>query len=226
MIVSNQYFPYDVVYQPKLRRFLRGARVSQDHFDAGKINVELVTRHTDRVVVHLRDPRQALLSYVHYLCTDWFRGNEKEALLLIYPRLPDGFFDMLLAERIDWGIAQWLPLLVEWAEGWLRIDETGTLKVKFTRYEDLIADEKAFVGELLDFFEIPRERFRPTEIALTEEMHFRKGQADEWVSVFSEAQKLKAAALIPPRLAERFGWTPEAEPVERPRLKQAQGQGR
>lgn len=223
MIVSNQYFPYDVIYQPKLRRFLRGGRVSQDHFDAGKINVELVARHTERIVVHLRDPRQALLSHVHYLCTERFRKNEKETLLFIYPRLPDGFFDLPLDQRIDWGIARWMPLLIEWVEGWLRVAAAGPLAVKFTRFEDLIADEKAFVGEVLDFFAIPRERFRSTEIALTEQLHFRKGEADEWISVFSEAQKLKAAALIPPPMAERFGWTREAEPVERPRLKKAQG---
>ena len=226
MIVSNQYFPYDVIYQPKLRRFVRGGRVSQDHFDAGKINVELIARHAERIVVHLRDPRQALLSHVHYLCSDRFRENEKETLLFIYPQLPDGFFDMVLDRRIDWGIAQWMPLLVEWVEGWLRVSEAGPLTVKFTRFEDLIANEQAFVGEVLDFFEIPRQRFGATEIALTQELHFRKGEADEWASVFSEAQKRRAAALIPPRLAERFGWTLEMEPAERPRRKQAQGQGR
>ena len=226
VIISNQYFPYDVVYQPKLRQFMRGGRVSQDHFDAREINVELIARHTDRIVVHLRDPRQALLSYVHYLCTDWFRGNEKEALLLIYPQLPDGFFDMPLAKRIDWGIAQWLPLLVEWVEGWIGVAKAGTLAVKFTRFEDLIANEQSFVGEVMDFFEIPRRRFNATEIPLTEELHFRKGEADEWVSVFTEAQKRRAAASIPPLLAERFGWVLETEPAERPRRMQAQGRGR
>lgn len=214
MIISNQYFPYDVIYQPKLRQFVEGGCVSQDHFDAREINVELIARHADRIVVHLRDPRQALLSYVHYLCTDWFRGNEKEALLLIYPKLPDGFFEMPLERRIDWGIAQWLPLLIEWVEGWLRVAEKDVLAVKFTRFEDLVANERGFVEELTDFFEIPRQRFNLTEIPLTEELHFRMGKTDEWVSVFSAAQKQRAAAAIPPALAERFDWVMETEQAD------------
>lgn len=207
MILSNQYFPYDTIYQPKLRRLVLGNRVSQDHFGASEFNVELISRLTDRIIVHLRDPRQALLSYVHYLDDERFREKEDETLLFIYPRLPDDFYELPLARRIDWGIENWLPLLIEWVRGWVDASQSGRLNVKFTRFEDFVADEGAFVDSVLEFFAIPKESFRTQEIERTTEVHFRKGETDEWQTIFTRKQKKAADRLIPADLADRFEWS-------------------
>ena len=206
-IVSHQYFPDDVIRQPELRMLSMGNCISQDHFGPSKINLTHIGRHVDRMIVHLRDPRQALLSYVHYLDTERFRQKEEETLLFIYPPLPDDFYRRDLASRIDWAIANWLPFLVQWVEGWVAVaDWSGRPRIKFTRYEDLVTDRDKFVSDVLDFFEIPNELLTPLDIAPDPVIHFRKGEIDEWVRVFSSAQLAAANALIPTALASRFGW--------------------
>ncbi len=207
-IVSHQYFPYDVIRQPELRVLAKGSMVSQDHFGASKINLVHIAKHVDRMVVHIRDPRQALLSYVHFLGTPHFRRTEEETLLFIYPPMPDDFYRRDLEARIDWAIENWLPLLVEWTGEWVAAAEAlHRPLIKFTRYEDLVADPEQFVRDLLLFFGIPIERYVPSRIEHDEDIHFRKGELAEWRTTFTPKQALSATAKIPPALAKRFEWS-------------------
>src|SRR5262245_25756036 len=194
-IVSHQYFPYDVIRQPELRAFVHGNAVSQDHFGASKINLVHIARHVDRMIVHLRDPRQAMLSYVHYLATPRFRGAEDETHLFIYPPMPPDFYERDLEGRIDWAIDHWLPLLVEWTEEWVTAAETlQRPRIKFTRYEDLLVSPDAFVRDVLDFFQIPFERYFPVQIEPGEDIHFRKGEVGEWRTAVTPKQAGAATA--------------------------------
>lgn len=214
-IVSHQYFPYDVIRQPELRVFAQGNVVSQDHFGASKINLVHIAKHVDRLVVHVRDPRQAMLSYVHFLDTAQFRRSEEETLLFIYPPLPSDFYERDLEGRIDWAVDHWLPLLVEWTEEWVAAAEMMDRPViKFTRYEDLVADRDRFVRELLEFFRIPLERYVTPHIAPSEDIHFRKGEVAEWVGTLTPKQAAAASAKIPPALAKQFGWVLEGTPSD------------
>jgi hypothetical protein len=212
-IVSHQYFPYDVIRQPELRVFAQGSMVSQDHFGASKINLVHIAKHVDRMVVHVRDPRQAMLSYVHFLATPQFRRTEEETRLFIYPPMPDDFYQLDLEARIDWAIENWLPLLVEWTEEWVVAEETlDRPLIKFTRYEDLVADRDRFVRDLLEFFRIPLERYLPPRIEQDEEIHFRRGEVAEWMTTFTPKQAAAATAKIPSALATRFEWALEGVP--------------
>ena len=215
-IVSHQYFPYDVIRQPELRVLAHGNMVSQDHFGASKINLVHIARHVHRMVVHVRDPRQAMLSYVHYLVTPRFRQTEEETRLFIYPPMPDDFYELDLEARIDWAIDNWLPLLVEWTEEWVAAADTHDRPlIKFTRYEDLVTDRDRFVEDVLEFFRIPVERYFPPSIEPDEDIHFRKGEVAEWMTVFTPKQAAAASAKIPPGLAKQFGWSLEGVPRAR-----------
>lgn len=206
-IVSHQYFPHDVIRQPELRILSHGNCISQDHFGASRINLVHVGKHVNRMVVHLRDPRQAMLSYVYFLDTKQFRRSEAETLLFIYPPLPDDYYELDFEAKLDWAIENWLPLLVEWAREWVEAAKALEWpRIKFTRYEDLVADQDAFVRDLLAFFDIPYERFVWPQIETDEEVHFRRGEIDEWKRVFTAQQIAAANSKIPPELAERFSW--------------------
>jgi len=208
-IVSHQYFPCDVIRQPELRVFAQGSAVSQDHFGAGKINLVHIAKHVDRMIVHVRDPRQAMLSYVHFLDTSQFRKTEEETLLFIYPPMPDDFYRRDLEARIDWAIENWLPLLIEWTEEWVAAAAAlDRPLIKFTRYEDLVADREQFVRDVLQFFGIPLARYAPPRIGFDDDIHFRKGEVAEWMTTFTPKQAAAATAKIPTELAKRFGWAP------------------
>jgi hypothetical protein len=212
-IVSHQYFPYDVIRQPELRVFAQGNMVSQDHFGASKINLVHLAKHVDRMVVHVRDPRQAMLSYVHYLATPRFRREEEETRLFIYPPMPDDFYQLDLEARLDWAIENWLPLLVEWTEEWVAAaDAHDRPRIKFTRYEDLVTDRDRFVRDVLEFFGVPVERYFSPSIEPDEEIHFRKGEVSEWMTALTPKQAAAASAKIPLGLATQFGWSVEGVP--------------
>lgn len=208
MVVSNQYFPEDTIYQPRLREFVKGGYVSQDHFPASEINVTHLAHLLEKLVVHLRDPRQAMLSYIHFLDNDQFNKNLPETRKFIFPTLPEDFYQKDLAGRLDWGIEYWLPTLVAWTQQWVEADETSSISVKFTRFEDLIDDEDKFTNDVLDFLEIPQSNYKKPSVQLDSRVHFRKGEADEWRKVLSPHQVERANALIPDALMERFKWTP------------------
>lgn len=210
-IVSHQYFPDDVIRQPELRILSEGNCISQDHFGASRINLTHISRHVDRVLVHLRDPRQATLSYVHYLADPSFRANEAATLKFVYPPLPDDFYTLPFDQRLDWGIDNWLPLLIEWVDGWLRAEadartDGGKLRIGFTRFEDMAVDQQAFTARVLEFFDIPPERFIRPPLKAEEVKHFRRGESDEWRRVFTPDQSARAERVIPRAMAERFSW--------------------
>lgn len=208
LIVSNQYFPEDTIYQPRLREFSRGGYVSQDHFPASPINIAHLGHVTEKIVVHVRDPRQATLSYIHFLNDDMFQSNLEETNKLIFPTLPQDFFERDLSGRLDWGVDHWMPELIAWVEQWVAVGQQSTVKVKFTRYEDLVEDPATFTNGILDFLGIPKTRFTAPELELNAEVHFRKGETDEWRGVFNEQQAARANGFIPSTLSERFSWQP------------------
>ena len=73
--------------------------------------------------------------------------------------------------------------------------------------DELHVIQEKFLEQILDFFQVPNKLFDwsrlPTKTAQT---HYRKGQSNEWESVFSIRQKELAKNVIPHELAERFFW--------------------
>lgn len=203
VIVGNQYFPDDGVSWNSLREFAKGNVISQDHFSPSKLTLFHASRFVDRMVCHVRDPRQATLSWVKYI----EEFNPTDAKTLIYPPLPEDYYERKLTARLDWAIDNWLPYLVEWTMAWLaEADQPDGLSIKITHFESMVRDEEQFFAEILDFFEIPRARFRKPQLVLDKALHFRAGEIDEWRSVFSQKQQDRASELISKDLAERMTW--------------------
>jgi glycosyltransferase involved in cell wall biosynthesis/uncharacterized coiled-coil DUF342 family protein len=205
-IVSNQYFPNDVIYQKRMIEFAEGSYVSEDHFDGAEINLRHLEVVTDRIVVHVRDPRQATLSYIHFINSDFFRNNEQFTKKFVYPVLPNEFYEMSLKQQIDWGIENWLPLLIDWVKSWIRAEKTSSLTIRFTTFEFMVEDEIAFFEDIVSFFDIPKERFRVPKLVKNEAVHFRAGKTDEWRDVLTTDQIARANKLLPDNLCRRFGW--------------------
>ncbi len=206
MIVSNQYFPNDVIRRGPLLEFIKGNCVSEDHFDGSPANIRHLETVTDRIVVHIRDPRQATLSYIHFLNTGLFRDNQEYSKSFVVPTLPDNFFEMNFAEQLDWGIKEWLPLLIEWVDSWRTAQQTSRLDVKFTHFESMVQDEKHFFEDLMSFFGVPQERFQEPILGKKADIHFRRGLTDEWMDVFTPEQKQAANQMIPLDFCTQFGW--------------------
>lgn len=206
--ISLDLFPADHVVPAWAEDLARGGAVTQEHLDASEENLAALQRAgIDRVVVHVRDPRQAALSWMHHI--DGTTGERANVRRLISPTVPDDWDERAIASRLDWTIDNHLPVLVEWTMGWVRAADATrpVLDILFTRYEDLRGDEEALFRRILDHYGIagmPMNMNPP--VSSDAALHRRKGQADEWRSVFSAAQRRRASGLLPADLCERSGW--------------------
>lgn len=204
--ISSGLFMTDRVHLGNLNRLATGGYISQSHLPADWINVQMLNHFVDRWVVHVRDPRQATLSYVHHL-NKQHRENPW-MVLMVDSRNPldASFFNSSLEEQISWMIQFHLRAIVSWIEGW---NSSGyrSRRFMFTTYEDLNQRPLVFFRKLLKFYGLPAKGFKYLKPEVGA-LHYRNGQIDEWRSVFTDEQKEKAWQSIPDWMAERFGWEP------------------
>ncbi|MBF0354355.1 MAG: GSCFA domain-containing protein [Alphaproteobacteria bacterium] len=159
--------------------------------------------------VHLRDPRQSTLSWMHFVVTRERDPHLLERHLFRHP-YPDGFLDSSLEARLEWAIDYYYPDLVDWISAWVEREQelTSDFKITFTTHEEMVADPKKFLHRFVGIFDLPSgpidrhfERY-PAD----QQKNFRKGSVNEWKEVFNSDQKRRMRERLPASLRERFGW--------------------
>jgi hypothetical protein len=209
--ISGSYFPDDFIVPHLMEVVAAGDAITQEHLPAHRINLVMIQRYLDRMVLHVRDPRQATLSWAHFCGKVKREGRERE-LKTLTPPLPDGYFDWPFDMQLDWQIDNHLPICIQWIEEWLDADDSPdfSTKILFTRFEDFKADNDAYYWKVIDFLGIDRKRFVLPERAQSKnegEVNFRKGEIDEWRTAFTEEQAERATAMMSKRQMVRFAWT-------------------
>lgn len=206
--ISMGLFPDCCILGPRARSFADGGVIAKEHVPATPHNLEmLAAAGVGRVLVHLRDPRQALVSWAHFVADD----VSLRLLAPIWRRIvpPAQVLARGLPAVTDWSVEHYLPLQVAWVEGWLKAAEAAPqgLKVHFLDFEGFKSDAEGYLAEALRFFRIDPAAFESARSAAAEVVHLRRGETDEWRRVLSPAQRQRAEALVPAALAERFGWS-------------------
>jgi hypothetical protein len=85
--------------------------------------------------------------------------------------------------------------------------DTGKRKILLSTYSEIVSSEENYLFKILDFYNIPRNRFVLSELKRTiNDMHFRVGREDEWRDVFTREQIIRTTDIIGTRLLERFNW--------------------
>jgi hypothetical protein len=187
-------------------RFASGGYVSQNHLAPSPENLQILQHLKQKVVLHLRDPREALLSWVHHLDRVTARSDESVELLYVAPRPQAGYFALPLMRKIDWQLEHYLPQMVAWATRWVEVADRKTIPILITLQHDLKRDERAFFGQILDFYDFDRDYNLPKLPRTLNDTHFRLADPDEWRRTFTLDQMNRANAMIPPLLRRRFGW--------------------
>ncbi|MDH3475380.1 MAG: tetratricopeptide repeat protein [Rhodospirillales bacterium] len=205
--LSLGLFPDCCLLPHRVRAAAQGGLIAKEHISATPFNLKVLAESgLDRVVCHLRDPRQATLSWVHFVRDDVSMRLMAPIWRKIVP--PSGLAGQDLAAQIDWSIENYLPLLIEFIRGWREVqqDAAQPVKVLFLGFEEFRVAPEAYFSKVLDFYGIDPSRFVQEKEA--EVVHLRKGLLGEWREVFSAAQQERAWSLIPAELAEAFGWQP------------------
>jgi hypothetical protein len=206
MQISDGYALIDQINIQHAYTLSRGGFVSQAHLAPSSENLQVLQYFNQKLVLHLRDPRQALLSWIYHL--DWISGGNDTCMELLYatPRVPTGYFDFSLPRKIDWHIDNYLPQLIAWTEQWVDVADRGVIPILITNWDDLRSNEKAFFDSILAFYQLHFDYALPNLPRTMEATHFRRADPAEWMRSFTPEQADQATLMIPQPLRTRFGW--------------------
>lgn len=199
-ISSDISFGKDLITPYNFEIFVREGHISQEHLPALPENIDFLERYLEKWMIHVRDPRQALLSWSHFV----LRFQSKHFKIDQY--LPSHYNDLSFAQQLDWQIENHFPVLVEWLMDWVKAEKRLKGRILFTRYTDLHSRPEWFFEQILDFWGIPDDTFIMPEPPKKGQKHFRKGKLNEWRSVFSQRQQDQINAKVPDELLEFFDW--------------------
>lgn len=204
--LSNGYFPRDYVDVRRLSAFCKTGGVAQEHLDASVVNLRILASYVRQLVVHIRDPRQATLSWAHHLLR-LYRERQELLLVTVDPALPDDYFNWDFQRQLDWQIQYHLPACIDWIQAWLHAEYgNNPLQIMFTSFEDFLANQKTFFAKILKFFGISTSGFKHVELNKSSAVNFRRGEQAEWKRVFTPAQIRLANEKIPIPMVARFRW--------------------
>lgn len=178
--------------------------VGKQHMFPSDHNLRMIEAHLDSMILHVRDPRQALLSWVHQV--------EEPSLVERYIEsnlTSREYYDLDLRDKINWQLTHQFPSVVRWLGEWIDVIEKKKIKTRIlvTTFEQMKSDEQRFFENILEFYDIPRERFIERPLELTRAFGYRKGTVDEWRQVFSSDQKEKINTMLPEDVMRYFGWS-------------------
>ncbi|MBI4767539.1 MAG: hypothetical protein HY787_23585 [Deltaproteobacteria bacterium] len=186
-----------------LREYLRGGACFVTHLLPTRQNIDLLkAAGIKKMMVHLRDPRQIVLSLAHHIQKykkhDYF---ERQRMIANHSSNLRHCIDDLI-DRV------WLPTLkfqLEWLAASQEID------ISFTTFEQFITDPPAFLERLLDAYGGDRNCFNRSaafSLDINTDRHFRKGELEEWREVFTAAQIDRVNSTMPNDLKSFFEWLP------------------
>lgn len=205
---SRIYFTEDRIIYEAMLRLAQGGCISQEHLPAHPWNLYVLKKTLPKMIVHVRDPRQACLSWAHH-CQNYFQTGQTRVIEMYLPANLPQFFEQSLTEQLDWHLRQYYPLLIDFIQGWMQCKEEETWgdQILLTRYQDFAEDNQATLQQILSFYEIDPDDFdAPVQGPQAGRRHFRKGQKDEWRSVFTTEQIEWANERLTPELRRYFNW--------------------
>ncbi len=199
-------FPDCCAIPSRVAQAAKGGVAIKEHIGPTAHNVAVLRgAGIDRLIVHHRDPRQAALSWAHFVRDDVGQRVMGPLWRKIVP--PSGIMEAGLDATLDWCIEHYLPLQIRFLSGWQGIAAQADppLSVLFMSFESFLAEPDAYFSKVLDFYDIPQSSYAAG--AKAETVHLRQGQSDEWRQVFSQEQRDRAWEAIPPEMAREFAWS-------------------
>ena len=206
ILISIGTVPRDRLIDAAVRRLATGGAVSRSHISSDNLPA-LVANGVNRLVLHVRDPRQVTVSWTHHM-RRLGRAEFRHGAATYDPPLPAAFRDWPLRRQLDWAVENYLPGQLQWLEDWAAALDRhrGAVSVLVSTFEEFRADQDAFFRRVADFFGLAEFQVPGLSDQSAAAMrNFRLGHVDEWRTVLS-AEQLKAFRARFEPVAERFGW--------------------
>ena len=138
--ISLARFPNDYILSESLKIFAMGGAVSQTHLDPSTENLAILhNTGIRRIHVHVRDPRQATVSWAKYLANEVI-GKLSHQRHLADPPLPKGFDDLPENIKYEWFATNHYPSCIRWIAQWLAVSQTDDrFSITFTDHSEFEA---------------------------------------------------------------------------------------
>ncbi len=152
------------------------------------------------LVVHMRDPRDALVSWYHQIERPAVKEDvPTQVLLQASGDVIDGYYDRSREEKYDHLIENLMPKLIAWISGWMKIAaEDPRLRIHLTHYK-LLRDPIQYFNDIAQFYDLNRTyelkdfpEFTPGSF----KYNFRKGESGTYRSELNSKQIRRVDDMI------------------------------
>lgn len=202
-------FPNDYLLPEIVRRLAEGGIISQSHLDARTENLDLLHEAGLRQIhVHVRDPRQATVSWAVWMAGE-ITGVNSHKRYLSDPFQPVDINGESEAWRMEWYAGNHYPACIRWIQQWVQAAERDRrFTISITDHEELKADRVGTLRKILATFGLdPDLATQDTTLAPKAGVaHYRQGSNDEWRMKIPAHVQEWMNAMLPVGLKQRFGW--------------------
>lgn len=174
------------------------------HMQASYHNMKVLEESgIERVVVLLRDPRDAFVSWVHHLRK--LGPSARNYHSRIY-HIPRDYYNWTLEKQFDYQVRAFLPTVINWVEGWLDYYASPDRKIDilFVLYDELKRDPVNYVKKIVSYNKLDNVDYSKLPMAQVGKLHYRKGEHGQWKVEFNGLNQMLANEMLQERIISGF----------------------
>jgi len=178
--------------------FARGGSCYTTHLTPSEENIELIKASgIQKIIVHVRDPRQAIISMIHH------RQSYPEQA----PEISGSDFrEKDISDQLQ-TVSNNYTDYIDWITGW--VNASTRIPIHFSMFNNLANEPEKFVQGYVDFYGVSPQHFSLQD-AITQhagtDYHMRKGATDEWREVMPEKWQKLFSLMLPGHIKQKFNW--------------------
>ncbi|XOV79290.1 MAG: sulfotransferase domain-containing protein [Aestuariibacter sp.] len=193
----NAKFTDESFFSPDiLDSMCRSGGINVGHFMCNEYNstvLEHFLKNGLKLVIHLRDPRQALISWLHHLD----KRVHGKPLLMQLLGLNESYFSKSFEEKIKHLIDTQFVEMCKWVASWKKFSEKVSEDCfLMLPHEQLSLDAEEYSSCFAKYLDVPESMLGLAMKPKDGQAHFRKGVTDEWQQVLSLADKDKMEKIM------------------------------
>jgi len=202
-------FTEPVINPNEVKRIAGGDYVVQEHLPASEHVIASLRELVPTIIVHIRDPRRALVSWVGHI-NDLLKARRMiDAYGFAECEMPEGYLQWDAERQLDWHITHVLPRLVDWVEGWVRAhdDPACGLHIVLSTLEQLQAEQEKTLHRLLDEIGVTyRDDWLKQPGPKIGYKNVRRDPSKDRKARYSAELWERATQAVPAELRQRFNW--------------------
>ncbi|MCG8314847.1 MAG: sulfotransferase domain-containing protein [Pseudomonadales bacterium] len=197
----------EILYPIALEDIRSNPVVAYTHAHPNSQNFIMLNAALDRAILNIRDPRQVLVSIVHFIDAHVI----PKPVYFAAHRFPTSYEQQSFEWKLAYHLENTYPQFIAWIQGWLDAmagDELAT-DLLLIQHQELKENRVDYFNRIYDFFGIDSNRIAmPDDNPKPGENYYRKADREEWRRMLSSSQINQVNGLMPSEFWERFRWNP------------------